>query len=73
MKEMQQYCPVCKKETRHVIAFYGSPAGWGCAEHGSATHCLMCQKELPETTKAIMRALGATRAYCEECVRKGAP
>lgn len=67
MKELQQYCPICKKETRHVIAFYGSPVGWNCAEHDDLDHCCKCGREIPQEIKELAKKIGANNVVCENC------
>lgn len=70
MKEQQQYCPICKRETRHVIAFIGSPVGWNCTEHGGTTHCSKCGKELSPEIRKLAEGLGASTATCKDCSPK---
>lgn len=64
-------CPICSKETAHVIPFHGCP--WHCVEtHANdGIACCICGKAMePEraATAAIRTALGASRKrVCKDC------
>lgn len=70
MKERNQYCPICNRETRHVIAFINSPVGWNCTEHGGIKYCSKCGKELPAEDQKLAESLGASTVTCKNCSPK---
>ena len=66
-KHRYQYCKICKKETVHIIPFFGFP--WHCRERHPLDDkvCAVCLEAMPDEFGVECIGKSAVKRICDKC------